>query len=102
MPTTVQSTPFSVTFLPTSEGSAPKRRRQSPSLTIATGALPGLSSPSRKARPTTGWMPSSGISEGLIRLPVNCSGSPCPLRLNDENDTAPSRSKVCVCSDQER
>ena len=39
-------------------------------LIIAIGVAPGLSSPSAKARPTSGFKPSSRISDGVMALPV--------------------------------
>ena len=76
MPTTVVSTPFSVSLRPTIDGSPPKRRFHSPSPIITTFSAPGRSSPSLKERPRTGLMPSSGNSDGVTVPPANCSGSP--------------------------
>jgi hypothetical protein len=52
-------------------------------------------------RPAIGDTPMTGSSEGVIGLPVNCSGSPLPLRLKVPNPTAASCS-VCVCSFHDR
>ena len=79
IPTTVWSTPLSVRLRPTIDGSPPKRRFQSPSLIIATRALPGDPRLRGTIAPSTGLMPSNGKSDGVSVPPPNCSGSPCPV-----------------------
>jgi hypothetical protein len=88
----VQSTPFSIRFLPTSErGSAPKRRRQSASLTIATGRAARFVFAVEKGPADDRFDAEQRHQrEGLIGC-RELLGLACPLRLNDANDTAPSR-----------
>ena len=81
MPTIVVGVSFSVIVRPTSVGSPPNRRFQRPSPIIATGGAPGFSSSSVNARPATGRTPSTDVSAGLIRFPLNCSGSPVPVKV---------------------
>ena len=59
-PTTVALTPSSVTALPTTPGSEPKRRRHSEWPRTTTPSRPGASSSSSSARPCAGSTPSSG------------------------------------------
>ena len=86
--------PFNVTARPTTAGSRPNRRAHSPSPIIATGGAPGRSSSGVNARPATGARPSSGMSEGLTRLPDSCSGSPRPLSVKLEKPIALSASTL--------
>ena len=98
----VVGVPFRFTVRPTSERSRPKRRFHSPSPIMATLAAPGFSSASSKARPATGCTPSRRSSDGLMRLPESCSGSPPPLSVMVLKPTAAMPSRLRACSRQLR
>ncbi len=74
-PTTVTTSPSSVTALPTTSGAPPKRRCHSPWLMTATFARPSASSPGSSVRPSAGRAPSSRKRLGVAACAATSSGS---------------------------
>ena len=66
------------TDCPMTAGAPPYRRRQRRSLRITTGGASAVSSFALNTRPICGAMPSSGISEAVVRAPRTRSGSLSP------------------------
>ena len=83
-PITVHGRPVSVMVRPITVGSAPKRVRQKPSLSIATRSAAGASSSGRKPRPSIGRTPRIDGRLAETRPTESCSASPLPLNTSPE------------------
>jgi len=81
-PITVAGRPSSRTSRPITERSAPKRRRQSPSLNTTTWFRPGVSSSAAKVRPSAGATPSRLKKSAPTRAAGTFSGCSSPARLS--------------------
>ena len=68
--------PSKATVRPTTDGSAPKRRRHSASLSRTTRCRPTLSSSARKSRPSAGVTPMTRKEPGVTSSGRTRSGSP--------------------------
>ena len=78
---TVKLAPSSVTFLPMTSPSPPKRRVQRPWLSTATPGAPARPSSGSKNRPSAGPPASMVRKPGLTRLAVTRTGPVSPERL---------------------
>src|SRR5215472_10754129 len=75
-------------------GAPPNFRRHNPSLIIATGAAPGLSSAGLNSRPISGRTPSTAKKPEERKFAFNCSASPFPVRLKEKPRASPIEVKV--------
>ena len=80
-PTTSLGEPSIRIARPTMPESAPKRRRQSPSLITATGVAPGASSPARKVRPRSAPAPNTEKNSAETGRPLSRSALPRSKRF---------------------
>src|SRR5947207_13135206 len=81
IPTTVYAAPFSRRVEPSTAGTPPKRRRQSPWPSTTTCSRPGCSSSGRNVRPLQADTPSVSKKSAETSRPRTRSGSPAPVRL---------------------
>jgi hypothetical protein len=95
-PMTVKLVPLSRTDRPTMSASAPKRRRQSWSVSTTTLSRPGWSSSGAKVRPKSGRARRTRNPAGDIRRPPMRSGSPAPVRFRSTAAKAASPSNVVL------
>ena len=81
MPMTLWPTPSSFISFPRTRESAPKRSRQSSSLSTTTWSRPGWSSSARKPLPMAGFTRRTGKKSGVTLAVRMRTGSPAPVRL---------------------
>jgi len=81
MPITVCGWPLSVIARPTRPASAPKRLRQSRSLTTATRAVPARSSAAPKTRPASGGTPVAPNASADASAAIKRSGWSVPVKV---------------------
>ena len=83
-PTTWNARLLSVMVLPTTSLEPPKRRCHNPYDNTMTPSFPGVSSFSVKSWPSTGFRPMTSKKFAVTCAPRSRSGSPAPVRLNDD------------------
>ncbi len=102
-PTIVNDVPSSVITRPTTPGSPPNCRCQSPWLSTSTRSASGRSSSARKPRPRTGFVPSTSKNVAETETPRKRAGSEAPVITNCSDTAlgiAASRSKLLACRRQ--
>ena len=80
---TVWPVPSSAIVRPTIDGSAPKRRSQTPWLSSATFAAPGSPSSGEKLRPSSGCKPKTVNRLAVEYAPPRRAGSSASVSVND-------------------